>query len=116
MQTENRLKKFRVVPKGQVFLDVRIGVKGKTRAKFLVTDDVPSSRLSGRTSEELKFLSFKRELLVRSVLDVKALSKDVFLSEYNNVLLVVGMLEITRLSVQKEQYQDKMCLKLYPFH
>ena len=60
-------------------------MKGKTRAKFLVTDDVPSSRLSGRTCEELKFLSFKRELLVRSVLYVKALSKDVFLSEYNNV-------------------------------
>lgn len=50
-----------------------------------MTDDVPSSRLSGRTCEELKFLSFKRELLVRSVLDVKALSKDIFLSEYNNV-------------------------------
>ena len=51
-----------------------------------MTDDVPSSRLSARTCEheELKFLSFKRELLVRSVLDVKALSKDVFLSEYNN--------------------------------
>lgn len=50
-----------------------------------MVDDVLSSPVSGRTSEELETHRLKRELLVSLVFDVKALGKDVFLSEYNNV-------------------------------
>ena len=106
----------RVVPKGEVYLDVQIRGKRKTGAKFLVVDDVPSSLLSGRTCEELELLPVKRGLLVSSVSDVKALSKDLVLTEYNGVSLVWSTLEIIILNFKKEQRQNKMRLELYPSH
>ena len=71
-------------------MDVQIGGKRKAGAKFLVVDDVPSLLSSQQTCKELELLSVKRELLMSSVSDVKALSKDVVLSEYNDVFTGLG--------------------------
>ena len=79
----------RVLPKGEVCLDIQIGGK-ITRAKFLVVDNAPSSLLSGKTCEELELLSTKRELLVNSVSDVKELIKDAILREHNDLFTGLG--------------------------
>ena len=50
-----------------------------------MTDDAPSSLLSGKACEELELLSIKRELPVNSVSDVKGLTKDAILREHNYV-------------------------------
>ena len=54
----------------QLHLDIQIGGK-KTREKFLVVGDAPSSLLSGKTCEDLEVLTVKRELLVNTISDVK---------------------------------------------
>lgn len=59
-----------------------------------MVDDVLSSPVSGRTSEQLETHRLKRELLVSLVFDVKALGKDVFLSEYNNVFTGLGYVKL----------------------
>ena len=96
----------RVFPKGEVCLDIQIGVK-ITRAKFLVVDNAPSSLLSGKTCEELELLSIKRELLVNSVSDVKGLTKDAILREHNDVFTGLGYIgnykiELTEGAVPKQ--------------
>ena len=96
----------RVIPKREADLDIQIG-RNITRAKFIVIDDAPSLLLSGKTCEELELLSIKREYLVNSVSDMKGLTKDTVLQEYNDVFTGLGYIgnykvELTEGAVPKQ--------------
>ena len=70
-------------------------------------DDAPSSLLSGKTCEKLDLLSIKREILVKSVSDVKELTKDAILQEHNDVITGLGYIgnytiELTEGAVPKQ--------------
>ena len=61
----------KIIPEGQVTLDIRIGGQNLCKVLFQVIKDALCSLLSGPTSEKLGLIKVKDELLVNAVADKK---------------------------------------------
>ena len=80
----------KIIPEGQVTLDIRIGGQNLCKVLFQVIKDAPCSLLSGPTSEKLGLIKVKDELLVNAVADKKELTKEEVLTEYDDVFTGLG--------------------------
>jgi hypothetical protein len=80
----------KIIPEGQVTLDIRIGGQNLCKVLYQVIKDAPCSLLSGPTSEKLGLTKVKDELLVNAVADKKELTKEEVLTEYDDVFTGLG--------------------------
>ena len=97
----------RVIPEGQVILDIQIGELKLCKVLFQVVKDVPCSLLSKPTSEKLGLIKVNDELLINSVESSKGLTKEDVLTEYKDVftgLSYIGdhKIEVTDEAVPKQ--------------
>ena len=75
----------RIIPEGQVIVDIRIGGQTLEKVVFQVIKDAPCSSLSEPTSEPLGLIKVKDELLVNAVADNKELTEEDVLTQYKDV-------------------------------
>ncbi len=80
----------RIIPEGQVIVDIRIGGQTLEKVVFQVIKDAPCSLLSGPTSETLGLIKVKDELLVNAVADYKELTEEDVLTQYRDVFTGLG--------------------------
>ena len=80
----------RIVPEGQLSLDIQIGGQKLSKVLFQVIKGAPCSLLSGPTSEGLGLIKMKDELLVNSLTANKELTKEDVLTEYKDVFTGLG--------------------------
>lgn len=80
----------RIIPEGQVTVDIRIGGQTLDKVIFQVIKDAPCSLLSGPTSEALGLIKVKDELLVNAVADNKELTEEDVLTQYKDVFTGLG--------------------------
>ena len=92
----------RMIPEGQVTLDIQIGGLKLCKVLFQVVKDAHCSLLSGPTSEKLGLIKVNDELLINSVESSKGLTKEDVLTEYKDVFTGLGYIGDYKIEVTEE--------------